>query len=203
MPNFQAMDGALALQNVAALPDVDNSFILIRSSEHRKATFNYAGNYTPVAAPTDGIMIQGSATRTLRVKRITLGGVATANGNMPAVLIRRSTQFTTQGTAVFTPVTPGKYDSGDAAATGVVSTIGTANITSLGATPTNLRYGRLFLPTTATGTPSPLNWEYARNQDKALILRGITDFVFINFNGATVPAGGVIDFDIQIEEDLS
>lgn len=203
MVNFVAQDGNLSNQNIAATPDVDASLILLRSSEHRKATFRYAGTFTPVAAPTDVLMIQGSASRTLRVKRIALGGVATANGNMLATLIRRSTQFTTQGAAVFNAVTPGKMDFNDVAATGVVATIGTANITSLGTTQNNLGQQRLFLPTTATGTPAPLVWEFATRQDKALILRGATDFVFLNLNGGAVPAGGVVDFEIEIEEDLS
>lgn len=204
MPNFQAQDGNLNVQPIAALPDADSSFILLRSSEHRKASYRYAGTFTPVASPTDVIMIQGSATKTLRIKRIALGGVATANGNLPATLIRRSTQFTTQGTAVFNAVTGGKMDNvNDAAPTGVVATIGTANLTSVGTTVANLGQGRLFLPTTGTGGPtSPLIWEFATRQDKPIILRGVADFLFINFN-ATLPAGGIIDYELHTEEDAS
>jgi hypothetical protein len=203
MSNFPAMDGNLALQNIASLRDADSSFILIRSSEHRKPTFKYAGTFTPVATPTDVLMIKGSATTTLRIKRIALGGVATANGNMLATLLRRSTQYTTQGTAVFNTVTAGKMDPSDASATGVVSTIGTANLTSVGTLVANLGQSRLFMPTTATGTPAPLVWEFATRQDKALIVRGVSDFIFLNLNGGAVPAGGVIDYDIEIEEDAS
>lgn len=205
MANFQAQDGTLSVQPIAAMPDDDGSFIMLRSSEHRKNTYRYAGTFTPVATPTDAIMIQGSASFTLRIKRIALGGVATANGNMPAQLIRRSTQFTTQGSAVFTAITAGRHDqTNDGAATGVVATIGTANLTSVGtAAGGALGQGRLFLPTTATGTPNPLVWEFATRQDKAIILRGVSDFLFINLVGAAVPAGGVIDFEIELEEDAS
>jgi hypothetical protein len=203
MADFQAQDGNLVVQPIASTPDKNGSYMLLRSSEHRKDTFRYAGTFTPVATPTDVLMIQGSATKTLRIKRIVLGGVATANGNMLATLIRRSTQFTTQGSAAFTPVVPGKMDTGDAAASGVVSTIGTANLTSVGTGAGNLAQQRLFLPTTATGVPAPLVWEFATRQDKALILRGVADFVFLNLNGGAVPAGGVIDYDIEIEEDAS
>lgn len=201
--NFAAQDGNLAVQALSAYLDSDGSLILVRSSEHAKPTFKYAGTFTPVATPTDVLMIQGSGTKTLRIKRIALGGVATANGNMLATLIRRSTQFTTQGGAVFTAQTPGKLDSSDAAATGVVSVIGTANLTSVGTSAGVLAQQRLFMPTTATGVPAPLIWEFATRQDKALILRGASDFVFLNLNGGAVPAGGVIDFDIELEEDAS
>jgi len=206
MANYAALDGGLNLQQVAAMADMDaqTAFILIRSSEHRKPTFWYSGNYTPVAAPTDSLMIQGSATRTLRVKRISLlGATGTAAGTIPATLIRRTTQFTTQGTAAFTNITPGKADVNDANATGVVATIGTANITSLGANPTNLRQGRLWFPIAASAPPVPLVWDFAMRQDKANILRGIGDFMFINFGGGTVPTSGTVDYEIQIEEDQS
>lgn len=202
-PNYATQDGNLAVQLLSAYFDTDGSLILVRSSEHGKPTFKYTGTFTPVAAPTDVLMIQGSGTKTLRVKRIALGGVATANGNMLATLLRRSTQFTTQGAAVFTAITAAKLDPNDAAATGVVSTIGTANLTSVGTLAGNLHQQRLFMPTTATGVPAPLVWEFATRQDKALILRGAADFVFLNLNGGAVPAGGVIDFDIEIEEDAS
>jgi hypothetical protein len=200
MANFQAQDGNLIVQPVAAMPDGDGSFLLLRSSEHRKATFRYAGTFTPVATPTDAIIIQGSATRTLRIKHIMLGGLATTAGLMNATLIRRSTADATAG--VLTAVTPGKMDTADAAPTGVVSTVGTANFTTLGTTAGNLGQVRLWLPL-VTGTPAPLTWAFATRQDKALILRGVLDFVAINFNGSAVPAGGVIDYEIEIEEDQS
>lgn len=203
MANFQAQDATPATQQIAALPDGDASYIFIRSSEHRKSTFRYAGNFTPVATPTDALMIQGSATKTLRVKRIALGGLATTAGSMPTTLIRRSTQFTTQGTAVFNAIaTPGRHDTNDVAATGVVATIGTANLTAVGATAGNEGQGRIWLPL-VTAQPSPLVWEFATRQDKALILRGTSDFLFINFNGAALPAGGTVDYEIEIEEDAS
>jgi hypothetical protein len=203
MSNLSIVDALLATQAISSMTDADGSLILIRTSEHRKPTFRYAGSFTPVATPTDAIMIQGSASKTLRIKRIALGGVATGNGNMPATLIRRSTQFTTQGAAVFSPITAGKHDPNDAVATGVVSTIGTANLTAVGTAVANAGQGRVFLPASGTGQPSLLVWEFATRQDKAFILRGVSDFLFVNFGGAAVPAGGSIDFEIEVEEDAS
>ena len=205
-PNLNVLDGGLNLQAISGMTDADLSLLLIRTSEHRKATFRYAGNFTPVATPTDVLMIKGSASTTLRIKRIALyGATATGAGTMPVTLIRRSTQFTTQGSAVFTPVTAGKHDNvNDAAAGGVVSTIGTANITSLGTAVANLGQGRLWFPISASGAPLPLVWDFATRQDKPIILRGVSDFLFINLGvSSALPAGGTIDYDIQIEEDAS
>lgn len=202
--DLAVLDALLASQNIAGLPDVAGQIILIRSSEHRKPTFRYAGNFTPIAAPTDAIMIKGSASTTLRVKRIVLfGATATAAGTMAATLIRRTTQFTTVGSAVFTAISPGKLDTGDAAATGNVSTVGTANITSLGTGAGNLAQGRVYFPVAASAQVTPLIWEFATRQDKALILRGTSDFAFINFGGGAIPTTGSIDYEIQIEEDAS
>lgn len=201
-PNLNVLDALLLAQAISAMADPDGSLIMIRTSEHRKPTFRYAGNFTPVAAPTDAIMIQGSASKTLRVKRIALGGLATTAGSMATTLVRRTAQFTTQGSAVFTSITAGKHDTTDSTPTGVVATIGTANITSVGASAGNIAQGRIWLPL-VTGNPSPLDWSFATRQDKPVILRGVTDFLFVNFNAAALPAGGTVDFEIEIEEDAS
>lgn len=203
--NFQILDATLAQQQFASSSDDDGSMLLIRTSEHRKNTYRYAGNFTPVPTPTDVIMIQGSATFTLRVKRIMLTpATATGAGQMPVTLIRRSTKFTTQGSAVFTAITAGKHDAvNDGVATGIVATIGTANISSVGATAGNIGQARLWFPVATTGAPQITAWDFATRQDKAFILRGITDFLFINLNGAALPSGGTLDYEIEIEEDQS
>ena len=149
-------------------------------------------------------MIQGSATKTVRVKRIVLwGAAATAAGTMPITLVRRSTQYTTIGSAVYTTLTPAKMDTTDAAASAVVATVGTANFTSTGTSAGNIGQGRLYFPIAASAQVTPLIWEFATRQDKALILRGVADFVYINFGGAAIPTSGTIDYEIQTEEDAS
>jgi hypothetical protein len=203
-PNFHALDDTLTDQPLAAMADADGSLILVRTSEHRKATFRYGLLAAAmVATPTDVIVIQGSATRTLRIKLIKLSGVATAQGNMPVQLVRRSTAGTL-GSAVLTAITPAQHDTSDAAATGVVSRVGTANYTTLGTAAGIVGAGRLGMPASGTGaTGQSLVWDFATRQDKAVILRGTSDFLCINFNGAAIPAGGVIDVEIEIEEDAS
>jgi hypothetical protein len=173
------------------------------STDLIKAAYCYAGTaFAPVATPTDIIQIQGSGTKTVRIKRIKLSGGATAAGNMPALLFRRSAADS--GSAVLTPVTAGKLDTTDASSTAVVSTIGTANATSLGAqVGGQLRSGRVQMPAIGSGIGvAELVWEFGR-VTKACVLRGTSDFICINLNGAAIPSGGVIDFEILTEEDLS
>ena len=200
--NPNATDPKRPLAPLNAAPGAANTMSV--SSDGSKATYRYAIlAVTPVATPTDFIVIQGSATKTGRVKRVKLSGVATAQGNMPAQLVRRSSAGTL-GSAVLTAVAAAKHDTGDAAATCVVSTVGTANYTTLGTSAGVEGVGRLGMPAAGTGaTGQDLIWEFATRQDKALILRGTTDFLCVNLNGAAVPAGGVIDLEIEIEEDNS
>jgi hypothetical protein len=202
MANLVILDGNLAAQNVSSLADSDGSYTLIRTSEHRKPTFRYAGVFTPVATPTDVMIIQGSATKTGRVKRIALWGIATTAGAMPITLVRRSAADS-GGTGVATAINPGKLDTSDAAATCVVSTVGTGNFTSLGTSANNVGQGMLWFALLA-GAPTAMVFEFATRQDKALILRGTSDFVCINLAGAALPATTPsIYYEIQLEEDVS
>ena len=164
-------------------------------------TYRYAGlAFAPVATPTDIIIVKGSATKTLIVKRVKLCGAATAAGTMPAAIIRRSDAGTI-GSAVLTAVTAAKHDSVDAAATGVVSTVGTANYTTVGTTAGNVGAGRLQMTALATGLAAiPLEWDFANRDDKGIYLRGILEFLCVNLAGAAIPAGGVVDYEIEIEE---
>jgi hypothetical protein len=46
-------------------------------------------------------------------------------------------------------------------------------------------------------------WDFCQNEDKAIVLRGVAENVCVNFAGAAVPAGGVLDFEVELEEDAS
>jgi hypothetical protein len=95
----------------------------------------------------------------------------------------------------------GKHDTTDPSPTLALVTY-SANPSSLGAGAGAIGQKRIFLPS-ASQNPTLMTWDFATRQDKALILRGTSDFICINGNGATVPAGGAIDFEIEIEEDNS
>ena len=168
--------------------------------------FHYAGlALTPVATPTDVILIQGSASAVVRVKSIKLSGAATAQGAIPVQLVRRSAA-PTLGSAALTAITAGKLDTTGAAATAVVSTVGTANITTLGTAVATLQATRLGLPALSTGAAGDgqtVVWDFNSDPTDNLILRGTSDYLCINFNGATVPAGGVIDYVIDTAESAS
>ncbi len=158
--------------------------------------------FTPVATPTDIALIQGSASFTTRIRKIIVQGVATAAGNIPIVLIRRSTPYTTSGSAVLTAIaTIGPMDSEDPAATAVVETVSTANFTSVGTAVATLATGRAQLAASGSGIGfTPLEFNFNNN---SIVLRGTSDYLALNCNGAAVPAGGVLDITVEWEEDNS
>ena len=163
--------------------------------------YRYAGaSLAPVATPTDVIVIKGSATKTVWVKRIKITGAATAAGTMPILAVRRSDAGTV-GSAVLTGITGAKCDSGHGTATATVSTVGTANYTTVGTTAGNVASGRLQMTALATGVAAnAVVWEFASRQDRGIALRGILEFLCVNLAGAAVPSGGVIDYEIETEE---
>jgi hypothetical protein len=171
------------------------------NTEGQRATYRYAvTGFTPVATPTAFVVIQGSATKVVRIKRIKLTGIATATGNMPFVATRRSTAGTL-GSAVLTPITAAKHDTNDVAATAVISTVGTANYGTLGTAAGQEMADRIPFATTATGTPTALVYDLSTRNDKPIILRGASDFITLDGNVGAVPAGGIIDIEIETEED--
>jgi hypothetical protein len=178
--------------------------VQLASSDGLKATYRAAIlAFTPVASPTDVLVIQGSTVKTVRIKRLVVQGAATASGNMPCQILRRSSAGT-QGSAVLTALVAGKHDVNDPAPTATVSTIGTANYTTLGTSAGVLGAGRIQLTAAGSGTViNPLDWEFSTRSDKARVLRGASDFLTVNLAGAAVPAGGTIDIEVEWEEDNS
>ncbi len=173
------------------------------NAEGIKPTFRYAiTGITPVATPTDFVVIQGSSTMTGRIKTIRVDGHATAAGKIPVQLLRRSTAGTLSG-ATLNAITPMKHGPNDAAATLIVSYVSAANIGTPGTLVAQGGSRRLFLNTDAAGANLPVLWEFAHQQDKPILVQGTSDFLCINFAGATLPTGCTIDIEITSEEDLS
>lgn len=166
-------------------------------------TYRYCGTaFAPVAAPTDWLVIQGSASKTCRIRKIYVGGAATAAGSFPLTVVRRLSTGGTIGSAVLTAVVAGQDDNLDAAPTAVVSTVGTANYTTVQTANGVLAAGRVGLVAlTAAAVYAPFVLELAYH--KALVLRGTTDYIMLSFNAGAIPSGGVVDYEIVMEEDNS
>lgn len=153
-----------------------------------------ASGVTPAATPTDVVVLQGSASKTVKIRRIILSGLAGTAGSMIVNFVRRSTAAS-GGTA--TTPTPTKFDSADPAATAVVQQF-SANPT-VGTSAGIVYVNRLFFPVVTTISDRIVQDFWSGCEPH--VLRGTSEFFAINFAGSTVPASGVFDYAISWTEE--
>lgn len=151
---------------------------------------------TPAATPTDVVTVYGSATKTVRVKSVTVSGVATTAGSMDVSLVKRTAANTTGTSSV--PVAA-KFDSEDATPTAALKQY-SANAGTLGA---GVPIATKVLNLGVAGAGGTVVFDFATRNDKALILRGVAQGLAINLNGQAVPNGGKITYAVEWEEDNS
>lgn len=197
MPNVVVTDAAGNRINALAPGNV----ALPVQAEGVKAAYRFAVlGVAPVATPTDILEIKGSATKTVRIRQIKVSGGATAAANFPLSLVRRSTA-STGGGSTLNAITAFKPDTGYAAATATAGYFSAANPTLGTGVGGPGGVGRVQLPALATGVAAlPLKWVFDIN---ALVLRGASEYLYINGGGTALPAGTVLDFEIELQEDGS
>jgi len=167
-------------------------------NEPMRATYGTSiFSVVPPATPTDFLMIQGSATKLVRLKSIILAGSASAAANIQCILVRRSSPGTG---GAWTPVTGVNHDTNDSAPTAVVQ-FATTLPSPVGTAVGTLHRGRLNLAPAANGSVDRLMWQWGWQNDKAPVLRGASDYLFLNFAGAAWPSGGVLDCDLLWTEE--
>lgn len=163
-------------------------------SAQSKATYAASGTFTPAATPTDLLNIIGSNTKTIRVISIKFTTTNTAAGSQQFFLIKRSAA-NTGGTAVAATMIP--QDSNDASATATVQHY-TANPTGLGTAVGTISTIRVASPVAVPGSFAGivndagvelLHWQSNTHLDKPVVLRGNTQVLAVNFNGAALVSG--------------
>lgn len=151
----------------------------------------------PVATPTAVAVIKASASKVTRIRRIAVTGAATAAGSMPLIVTKR-TDDGTPGSAALTAVTPARANTDDGAATASVSTVGTANYTTMGTSQGVVYAGRITM--TALGTGVDVSPKDIPIEMPLLLKKGSTEQVTIELGGAALPSGGVVDINVVLEE---
>lgn len=167
-------------------------------TEGQKATYTAtAAAFLPVATATDFISIFGSASKTIRVLRVAIGGVATAGTIVDLYMIKRSSA-NSAGTP--TALTAIPHDANDASASAAVNSYA-ANPTT-GSAIGNIGIRKLSLPTAASNIVVPmLEWRPGTQNDRAWVLRGAAQGLCLNWNGAAIPAGTSLDVEITWTEE--
>lgn len=170
------------------------------------ASYRCTANFTPFAtAAVTMIQVKGSATKTVRVKRILVSGTSTAL-SASVFSIQRTTGTGAGGTAVTPTIT--KMDSGTVAASTAVVTHFTTAAQSSGAGATGLTNWLQFTATATTPTVAMVGpqvvFPEGSMSGNSLVLRGTADFIEIqNVSPANLGAGTVLAYTIEFEEDGS
>lgn len=147
-----------------------------------------ASGFSPLAS--DIFTITGSASKTIHITRISVSGTATLAVNMAISLLRRS-NANTGGT--LTTAVAVVHDTTNIASTGLIQLYTTA-ATSLGTSSGALRVANLFV-STLVSTPLAQVWTFGDGPRQALVLRGVSQVLAINFSSA--PAGGTFAVDVE------
>lgn len=154
-----------------------------------KQTFMAAtAAFTPPATPTDIWSITGSATKTVRLLRLGWSNTQTTAGVNTWFVIKRSS-VNTGGSPTTLTLVPN--DSNNAAATATVVNY-TANPSPLGSSSGPVWTGKINSPAPATagiGGLCGIELDFVDMFGQPLCLRGTTQQLALNFNGAALPAG--------------
>ncbi len=139
---------------------------------------------TPYATPTDVVTIAGSATKTVKVVRITISSTQTTAGINQWFLVYRTTADTGGATTALTKVA---LDQNNAAATA-------AALLYTAAPTINSTVGTVRAPSILSPAPASLfQADYSLFDDnftgQPIVLRGTAQQLALNFAGVAVPTG--------------
>lgn len=202
---------ALYVKNVGSLKNAAGTYdewraalgttgILAVNSEGTKPTFNNAVvSFTPVATPTDFWGIVGSGTKTVRILKIKVTGVATAATPIYTQLLKRSAANTGSTPVALTFV---QNDSGSAAITCTGKTYTTTNPTT-GTLVGVIAAEYLNLGAASGGAAGTIEWVFGTRNGGGLVLRGTGEGVYLNWNAQAVPAGTLLTIEVELCEDNS
>lgn len=171
-------------------------------------TYMASGTFTPAATATDMIIIEGSATKTVRVTGFEITTTNTAAGSQQFLLIKRSAADTT---GTFVAATRVPLDSGFPVSS--ANRVGhfTANPGALGAAVGTIVTKRVGSPVAVPGSFAGvmndagvdlLNYNNkGRPLNQHVTLRGVAETLALNFNGAALVAGQTHAYTITWTEE--
>lgn len=196
-------DGSGTPTYIGTHTDIEGNKVPVHSLDSNVATYSYAiVGYDPVATPSVIAVIQGSADKVIRIRKVWATGVATAAGNIQFG-IYRANDAGTPGSAILTAVTAAKHDTENADAEATVSTVGTDNYGTPPANDGTVRAGRLCLAADGTGAQiKPIYWNFGVFGEQALVLHGADERLCLTCFGDAKPTGALLDIVIEtVEED--
>lgn len=209
LPTATVRDGNNASVTIGALADLAGNKVPMHSLDSSRQVYRASANFTPTATgAVTMISVTGSATKTVRIKRIAIGGVSTAvSGSV--LMLQRVTALGAGGTTVSPTIA--KLDTASATATALVSHY----TSTLKATGTTLIGGPIttrYVGTNIVTTPATLAMdsyvtmfpEGGAPIGQAIVLRGTSEILEVqNVTPANLGAGTVYSYMVEWEEDDS
>lgn len=203
-----ARDGNNASQSMAALQDLAGVNYPLTGLDSTQQVFRASASFTPQAtAAVTMVTVTGSATKTVRIKRILIGGTSTAL-SASVFILQRTSALGVGGTLVAPTVA--KLDTSTGTATAVVNhwttTLKATGTAVGGAISTQLiTTSTVTTPTVAlAGTAQAMFPEFGAPIGQAIVLRGVADILEIqNSTPTNLGAGTVLTYMIEWIEDAS
>lgn len=193
--------GAIAIAGLAAqaqVPGVNSTlnsvFTLAYDNSTMKPTYSSTCYILTIAStPTDICTLNGSASKTVKVRRVLFSALATTAVSEPVAIMKRSLH-NQAGTATDPAVIP--YDSNNATGT-AYSTAYTANPSTLG-TPVGTLVDPIFTygNFTTGGVQTLASQVLFGTLGQPIVLRGVEEMLAVYLNGITVTsASAVVTFE--------
>lgn len=200
-------DASNNTQGLVVLHDASlNNRYAMSLDEAGAAVYRTSANFTPQAtAAVTLVSIQGSASKTVRIRRILIGGVSTANAQS-IFQLQRTSALGAGGTTVNPSI--GKLDTNSATATAVVahytSTLKAAGTGVGGPLATFQNFTNVVTTPTVSPTQTMAFPELGSPVGQAIVLRGTADFLELqNVTPTNLSAGTVLFYTIEWVEDDS
>jgi hypothetical protein len=147
------------------------------------------------AAATDVFTIGGSATKVIKITKITVTGTTTA-GSGASISLTLPIRSTANTLGTFITLINVPYDSTNSLSTAVVKRY-TVNPT-LGTLVGNIHAQRVSINTVGT-LNNEFSMEYSVRDSQPVILRGVNQSLCVNFGGATI-TGSLISISVEWTE---
>jgi hypothetical protein len=171
----------------------------IVSTEGTKPTYSAAstGAFALPATPTQCVTLFGSATKTIRLLRVTVSGSAATASQVIAVGLQKLSTPPTGGVAVNPAIVP--HDSASPAGSAVVAHYTT--LPTLGTALGYIRQAQVMFGLLTALTIDRMVWDFTTRNGQGLVLRGTSQGVAVNLNGVTLTNATLLGYEFEWSED--
>ena len=162
-------------------------------------TYRLSAAASTWATSGEFFQMAGSATKTVRIQKITVGGAATAAVGTP-IIVKRESSAISGGTCSAQTSNIALLDTANSAST-VGTTMNLCTAAPTAGTAVNVIDNcRLNVQTVASGQPDICVFSFGTNNDQPLRLTGTSDFIGIQ-NTVSFGTAGVLDITVEWTEE--